>query len=201
MSEAGERGTGSEPDGAADLGNRKQSQAQEWLMRPWVRWSLAIVISAAAFAVAWWVCQVGVGLDEGAALGIASVVFSLVLTLASFIVTRKRPSDEAKKSLQTGFKQLSVFTKWLSGIEHVHLSQKDREIGAKYGTKAFQGLDGAMQKVQDPEVSSALERVKGESWMVTLDIMQGRPLPDLGSLQSMRNELKRLVKTRMRINV
>ena len=37
-------------------------------MRLWVRWSLAIVGSAAAFIVSWWVCQVGAGLDEGVAL-------------------------------------------------------------------------------------------------------------------------------------
>jgi len=65
----------------------------------------------------------------------------------------------------------------------------------------FQAIDDAIQKVHDPEVGGALERVKDESWKITVAIMQGMPLPNLGSLQSGRDELKRVVKTRMRIKV
>jgi hypothetical protein len=143
----------------------------------------------------------GAGLDEGAALGIAGAVFSVVLTLAGWLVTRERPPDEAKQSLQTGFNQLSVFNRWLIAMEHVNLSQEDRQIGQEHGTEAFSAIDDAMQKVNDPEVVRALERVKDESWNITTAIMQDEPLPDLGSLQSGRDELKRVVKTRMRIKV
>jgi hypothetical protein len=53
-------------------------------MRPVARWGLAIVVSAAAFAVSWWVCQDLARLDEGAALGIAGAVLAVVLAVAGW---------------------------------------------------------------------------------------------------------------------
>jgi hypothetical protein len=110
-------------------------------------------------------------------------------------------SDEAEQSLREGFRQLSIYTKWLSSIEHNSLSQEDRKVGSAHGTNAFSAIDTALQFVEDPEVLRALGSVKDDSWEITIAIMQGKQLPDLGPLQSGRSELKRVVKTRMRIKV
>jgi hypothetical protein len=42
-------------------------------MRLFARWGVAVVGSGAGFALAWWVCQERIRLDEGAALGIAGL--------------------------------------------------------------------------------------------------------------------------------
>ncbi len=60
-------------------------------MRLAARWGLVIAVSAAAFAVSWWVCQEQVGLDEGAALGVAGAVLALVLAVAGRWAARKHP--------------------------------------------------------------------------------------------------------------
>lgn len=59
-------------------------------MRLAARWSLAVVVSAAAFAVTWWVCQKLARLDEGAALAIAGAVLAVVLAIAGWWVARER---------------------------------------------------------------------------------------------------------------
>ena len=109
--------------------------------------------------------------------------------------------DEATRSVREAFRQLSIYSRWLIAIEHNRLSQEDRKIGATHGTNAYSSIDEALQKVADPEVVGALGRVKDESWEITTAIMQGKQLPDLGSLQSGRDELRRVVETRMQIKV
>ena len=47
-----------------------------------------MVVSAAGFVLAWWVCQELIGLNEGAALGIAGAVIALVLAVAGWWATR-----------------------------------------------------------------------------------------------------------------
>ena len=61
-------------------------------MRLVARWGLAVVVSAAGFAVSWWVCQDRAGLDEGASLGIAGAVLAVVLAVAGWWAARERPT-------------------------------------------------------------------------------------------------------------
>jgi hypothetical protein len=63
-------------------------------MRMVARWGLAVGVSAAAFAVSWWVCQDEAHLDEGAALGVAGAVLALVLAVAGWWAARDRPASE-----------------------------------------------------------------------------------------------------------
>jgi hypothetical protein len=58
------------------------------------RWGLAVVASASAFAVSWWVSQEQAHLDEGAALGIAGVVLAVVLAIAGWWAARERSGDD-----------------------------------------------------------------------------------------------------------
>lgn len=58
-------------------------------MRLVARWGLAITISAAAFALSWWVCQERVRLDETVALGVAGAVLVLVLAVAGWWAARE----------------------------------------------------------------------------------------------------------------
>jgi hypothetical protein len=44
--------------------------------------------SAAGFALAWWVCQELIGLDEGVSLGIAGAVLAVLLALAAWWAPR-----------------------------------------------------------------------------------------------------------------
>jgi hypothetical protein len=60
-------------------------------MRLVARWGLAVGVSGAAFAVAWWVCQEQIRLDEGASLGVAGAVLAVVLAVAGWWATRERP--------------------------------------------------------------------------------------------------------------
>ena len=53
-------------------------------MRLMLRWVVAVMVSAAGVVLVWWVCQELIGLDEGAALGIAGAVMALVLAVAGW---------------------------------------------------------------------------------------------------------------------
>jgi hypothetical protein len=57
-------------------------------MRLAARWGVAVVVSVAGFALAWWVCQKGIRLDEGISLGIAGAVLAVLLTFAAFWAPR-----------------------------------------------------------------------------------------------------------------
>jgi hypothetical protein len=110
-------------------------------------------------------------------------------------------SDEAGQSVREAFKQLSIYNKWLISLQASSLSQEEKKSGSELGMNAFSSIDAALQVVDELEVVHALERVKDESWAITTAIMQSKELPDLGSLQTGRSELKRIVETRMRIKV
>lgn len=64
-------------------------------MRLVARWSLAVVVSAGAFAVSWWVCQDQAHVSESAALGVASAVLVLVLAVAGWWAARERPVGDS----------------------------------------------------------------------------------------------------------
>jgi hypothetical protein len=51
--------------------------------------------SAAGFALAWWVCQERIRLDEGVSLGIAGAVFAVLLAVAAWWAPRGADSGEA----------------------------------------------------------------------------------------------------------
>jgi hypothetical protein len=67
-------------------------------MRLVVRWGVAVAVSAAGFALAWWVCQELIRLDEGAALGIAGAVLAVLLAVAAWWAPRDADSGEAAGS-------------------------------------------------------------------------------------------------------
>lgn len=64
-------------------------------MRLAIRWGLAAAISVAAFVVAWWACQEGIGLDRGTALGVAGAVLAVVLAVTAWWAARERPSADS----------------------------------------------------------------------------------------------------------
>jgi hypothetical protein len=57
------------------------------------RWGVAVAVSAAAFALSWWLCQGPVGLDEGTATVVAGAVLAVVLAVAAWWAARERPDD------------------------------------------------------------------------------------------------------------
>jgi hypothetical protein len=57
-------------------------------MRPVARWGVAVVVSAAGFALGWWVCQERIRLDEGVSLGVASAVLAVLLAVGAWWVPR-----------------------------------------------------------------------------------------------------------------
>jgi hypothetical protein len=63
-----------------------------------VRWGVAVTVSGAAFAGTWVACQVGIGLDEGAALGVAGAVLAMVLAITGWWAARERPDRSGASS-------------------------------------------------------------------------------------------------------
>src|SRR5215475_11572042 len=57
-------------------------------MRLVARWGVAVAVSAAGFALAWWVCQEPVRLDEGISLDIAGAVVAIVIAIAAWWAPR-----------------------------------------------------------------------------------------------------------------
>ena len=53
-------------------------------MRVVARWGVAVVVSVAGFALAWWVCGKLIGLDEGVSLAIAGAVLAVLLSVAAW---------------------------------------------------------------------------------------------------------------------
>jgi hypothetical protein len=62
------------------------------------RWGGAVVVSAAGFALAWWVCGKLIGLDEGVSLGIAGAVLAVLLAVAAWWAPRTAGSGGAADS-------------------------------------------------------------------------------------------------------
>jgi hypothetical protein len=60
-------------------------------MRLVVRWSIAAVVSLAAFVGSWWVCEAVARLGAGTALGIASAVLAVVVAVAGGWAVRDPP--------------------------------------------------------------------------------------------------------------
>jgi hypothetical protein len=63
-------------------------------MRLVARWGVAVVVSAAGFALAWWVCQEQIRLNEGVSLGIAGAVLAVLLAVAAWWAPRGADSGE-----------------------------------------------------------------------------------------------------------
>jgi hypothetical protein len=57
-------------------------------MRLVARWGVAVVVSAAGFALAWWVCWEQIRLDEGISLGVAGAVLAVLLAVAAWWAPR-----------------------------------------------------------------------------------------------------------------
>lgn len=67
-------------------------------MRLVARWGVAVVVSAAGFALVWWVCQEGIRLDEGISLGIAGAVLAVLLAVAAWWAPRGADGGESDGS-------------------------------------------------------------------------------------------------------
>jgi hypothetical protein len=67
-------------------------------MRVIARWGVAVLVSAAGFALAWWVCQAWVRLDEGAAVGIAGAVLAVLVAVAAWWAPRGTESGTLRDS-------------------------------------------------------------------------------------------------------
>jgi hypothetical protein len=67
-------------------------------MRLVARWGVAVAVSAAGFALAWWVCQELIGLDEGVSLGVAGAVLAVLLAVAAWWAPRGADGGEADDS-------------------------------------------------------------------------------------------------------
>lgn len=63
-------------------------------MRMAARWGLVITVSAAAFALSWWVCQAWIRMDEPASIGVASAVLTMVLAVAGWWAAREQPGGK-----------------------------------------------------------------------------------------------------------
>ena len=64
-------------------------------MRLVARWGVVVVVSAAGFALTWWVCQALIGLDEGVSLGVAGAVLAVLLAVAAWWAPREARSGGA----------------------------------------------------------------------------------------------------------
>jgi hypothetical protein len=53
-------------------------------MRLFARWGWAVAMSAAGFALAWWICQELIGADEGVSLGVAGAVLAILVAVAAW---------------------------------------------------------------------------------------------------------------------
>jgi hypothetical protein len=64
-------------------------------MRLVARWGVAVMVSVAGFALAWWVCQEQIRLDEGVSLGVAGAVLAVLLAIAAWWAPQGADSGEA----------------------------------------------------------------------------------------------------------
>jgi high-affinity Fe2+/Pb2+ permease len=62
-------------------------------MRLVARWGGAVVVSAAGFGLAWWVCQEQIRLDEGVSLAIAGAVLAMLLAVAAWWASQGADSE------------------------------------------------------------------------------------------------------------
>jgi hypothetical protein len=67
-------------------------------MRLVARWGVAVVVSAAGFALAWWICGKLIGLDEAVSLGVAGAALAVLLAVAAWWAPRGADSGGADAS-------------------------------------------------------------------------------------------------------
>jgi hypothetical protein len=93
-----------------------------------VRWGLAVAVSAAAFAGAWWVCQERLRLDEAVSLGVAGAVLAVVLAVAGWWAARERPGGNSG----TGGWRV---TQKVRGGRDLNVAGRDQKINYQRGDK------------------------------------------------------------------
>jgi high-affinity Fe2+/Pb2+ permease len=74
-------------------------------MRLVARWGVAVAVSVGGFALAWWVCQERIRLDEGISLGIAGAVLAVLLAVAAWWAPRDADSGGSDGSGGRGLVQ------------------------------------------------------------------------------------------------
>jgi hypothetical protein len=63
-------------------------------MGRWVKWFIAASFSIAIFAGTWWLLQIGDKIDEGTALGVAVVPFTIAITIGGVLAEETRGERE-----------------------------------------------------------------------------------------------------------
>jgi len=71
-----------------------EPQTRAW-MRPWARWTIAIVAALAAFGGCWWGLDAARALDSGVAAGVATVPFAIVLAVLGAWAQQSRQEANA----------------------------------------------------------------------------------------------------------
>jgi hypothetical protein len=97
-------------------------------MRLVFRWSAAVAVSAAAFVLCWWLCQKLIGMDEGAALGIAGAVLAVVVAVAAWWVPRGAdsggPEGTRRRLVQKARAGRDIY---LAGRDQTVINQRRRD--------------------------------------------------------------------------
>ncbi len=62
------------------------------------RWGAAVVVSAAGFALAWWICAKLIGADEGVSLGVAGAVLAVLVAVVAWWAPRGADSGSSDGS-------------------------------------------------------------------------------------------------------
>jgi hypothetical protein len=88
-------------------------------MRLVARWGGAVAVSAAGFALAWWICQELIGADEGVSLGVAGAVLAVLVAVAAWWAPRDADSGGAdgarREQVPAAGKQAGNVTNAISG--------------------------------------------------------------------------------------
>jgi hypothetical protein len=77
--------------------NRKTEFVKLWgdFMKRTARWSAAVGLSVAAFALVWWSCSGPFHRDEGISLGIAGAALAIVIAVAGWWAGLEKPGKES----------------------------------------------------------------------------------------------------------
>jgi high-affinity Fe2+/Pb2+ permease len=95
-------------------------------MRLIARWGVAVLVSAGGFALAWWVCQEQIRLDEGVSLGIAGAVLAVLLSVGAWWAPRGTSDDGSGGSRSRG-----VVQKARAGRD-VYMSGRDMTVDQRH---------------------------------------------------------------------
>ena len=100
-------------------------------MRLVARWGVALAIGVAGFALAWWVCQELIRLDEGVSLGVAAALLAMLLAIGSWWAPRRAEGGDPDGALR---KQAAPVREKTGDVENTI-------SGGTFSGPVFQGRD------------------------------------------------------------